>query len=63
MGEERLPRIALRWMPEQKRARGRPKNNWMEVIRKAINERNLQEGQWEDRNQWNLGVGQRARTF
>jgi hypothetical protein len=35
----------------------------MEGIRKAKNERNLQEGQWEDRKQWNLGVGQRGKTF
>jgi hypothetical protein len=28
-----------------------------------MNERNLQEGQWEDRKQWSLGVGQRGRTF
>jgi hypothetical protein len=25
MAVERLPRVALRWRPEQKRARGRPK--------------------------------------
>ena len=50
-------------MPKQKRARGRPKKNWMEGIRKAMNERNLKEGQWEDRNQWNLGVGQRGKSF
>jgi hypothetical protein len=37
--------------------------NWMEGIRKAMNERNLQEGQWEDRKQWILGIGQRGRTF
>jgi hypothetical protein len=30
MAEGRLPRIALQWMPKQKRARGRPKKNWME---------------------------------
>ena len=30
MADGRLPRIALRWMPKQKRARGRPKKNWME---------------------------------
>jgi hypothetical protein len=30
---------------------------WMEGVRKAMNERNLQEGQWEDRRQWSLGVG------
>jgi hypothetical protein len=49
MAEGRLPKIALKWMPKQKRARGRPKKNWMEGIRKAMNERNLQEGQWEYR--------------
>ena len=56
-----MPRIALRWMPKQKRTRGRPKKNWMEGIGKAMNERNLHEGQWEDRKQWSLGVGQRRK--
>jgi len=63
MVEGRLPKIALKWIPKQKRARGRPKKNWMEVIKKAMNERNLNEGQWEDRKQWSLGVGQRRKTF
>jgi len=43
-------------MPKQKRERGRPKKNWMEGIRKAMNERNLNEGQWEDRKQWSLAT-------
>ena len=63
MAEGRLPKIALKWMPKQNRARGRPKKNWMEAIRKAMNERNLNEGQWEDRKQWSLGVGQRRKAF
>jgi hypothetical protein len=63
MVEERLPKIALKWMPKQKTARGRPKKNCMEGIRKAINERNLSEGQWEDRKQWSLGVGKRRKAF
>jgi hypothetical protein len=37
---------------ETKRARERPKKNWMEGIRKAMNEGNPNEGQWEDRKQW-----------
>jgi len=45
------------------RARGRQKKNWMEGIRNAMNERNLSEGQWEDRKQWSVGVGQRRKTF
>ena len=50
-------------MPKQKRARERLKKNWMKGIRKAMNERNLNEGQSEDRKQWSLGVGQRKKTF
>ena len=45
MAEGRLPKIAMKWIPKQKRARGRLKKNWMEGIRKAMNERNLNEGQ------------------
>jgi len=41
----------LKWMPKQKTGRGRPKKNWMEGIRKDMNERNLNEGQWEDSKQ------------
>jgi len=51
-------------MPKQNRARGRPKKkNWLEGIKEAINVRNLNEGQWEDRKQWSRGVGQRRKTF
>ena len=63
MAERRLPKIALQWMPKQKRARGRPNKNWMDGIRKALNERNLNDGQWEGRKQWSLGVGQSIKTF
>jgi len=63
MAEGRLPKIALKWMPKQKRARGRPKKNWMEGIRKTMNERNLNQGQWEDRKHWSVSVGQRRKTF
>jgi hypothetical protein len=55
MAERKLPKTAMKWMPKQKRARGRPKKNWMEGIKKAMNERNLNEGQWEDGKQWSLG--------
>jgi hypothetical protein len=63
MAERRLPKIALKWIPIQKRARGRPKTNWMGGIRKPMNERILHEGEWEVRKQWSLGVGQSRKTF
>jgi hypothetical protein len=34
----------------------------MEGIKKAMNEINLYEGQWEDRKRWSLGVGQRRKN-
>ena len=63
MAEGRLPKMALKWMPKQNRARGRLKKYWMEGIKKAMNERNLNEGQWEERKQWSLGVGQCRKTL
>jgi hypothetical protein len=60
MAEGKLPKTALKWGPKQKRAQGRPNKNWMEGI-KAMNERNLKEGQWEGRKQWSLAVGQRKK--
>ena len=41
MAEERLTKIVLNWMPKQKRARRRPKKNWMEGIKKTMNDGNL----------------------
>jgi len=63
MAEGRLPKIALKWMPNQKRERGRPKKTSMEGIKKAMNERNLNEGQWEERKQCSLCVRQHRKTF
>ena len=63
MSEGTLPKIALKWMPKQRKVRGRPTKNWMEGIKKAMDERNLNKGQWEDRKQWSLGVGQRRKPF
>jgi hypothetical protein len=63
MVEGRLPKTALKWMPKLKKTQGRQKKEWMEGTRKAMNERNLNEGQWEDKKQWSLGVGQRRRAF
>ena len=51
MAEGRLTKIALKWRPKQKTARGRPKKNWMDGIKKTMDERNLKDGQWEDRKE------------
>jgi hypothetical protein len=35
----------------------------MEVKKKALNERNLNEKQWEDRKQQSRGIGEGIKTF
>jgi hypothetical protein len=34
----------------------------MEGIKKTMNGRNIKERQWEDREQWSLGVGEEDRV-
>lgn len=63
MADYRLPKQAMNWIPYHKKKRGRPKITWKEGIRKAMSLRNMQDGQWEDRRQWRLDIGQRRRTF
>jgi len=41
MAEGRLHKIALKWMPKQKRARGRPKKNFMYVLSILFSVHNL----------------------
>ena len=48
---------------ETKESTRKTEEKLMEGIWKAMNERNLNECQWEDRKQWSLGVGQRRTTF
>jgi len=62
-GRRKITQNSIEVDAKQKTARGRPKKNWVEGIRKAMNERNLNEGQWEDRKQWSLGVGQRRKFW
>lgn len=63
MPEERIPKQTLIWIPAEKRRRGRPKKSWIEGIKKAMSERNLAEGQWDNRQEWKSGIGQRRKTF
>lgn len=63
MEERRLPKIAMNWVPPNRRKRGRPKKTWIEGIRKAMSTRDLREEQWNNRIEWKLGIGQRRKTF
>lgn len=63
MNDERLPKQCLEWQPPEHRKRGRPKVNWTTGIRKAMSARDLRDDLWQNRKEWNLGIGQRRKTF
>jgi len=62
-GRRKITQNSIGVDAETKESTRKTEENWMEGIRKATNERNLNEGQWEDRKQWSLGVGQYRTTF
>jgi hypothetical protein len=52
MEEGRLPKEVMKWRPPGRRKRGRPKLTWEEGIRGLMEERELMEEDWNDRNSW-----------
>jgi hypothetical protein len=36
MQEERLPKLIMEWIPEERRKRGRPRKTWMEGVQAAM---------------------------
>jgi hypothetical protein len=36
MPEERLPKLIMEWIPEERRKRGRPRKTWMEGVQAAM---------------------------
>ena len=62
-GRRKITQNSIEVDAETKESTKKTEKNWIEDIRKAMNERNLSEGQWKDRKQWSLGVGQRRKAF
>jgi hypothetical protein len=62
-GRRKITQNSIEVDTETKESTRKTERNWTEGIRKAMNKRNLNEGQWEDKKQWSLGVRQRRKTF
>ncbi|KAL9967989.1 hypothetical protein ACROYT_G026312 [Oculina patagonica] len=58
MRADSVPRVALRWTPQGKRSRGRPKETWRRTVQKDLLERGLTmeaaRQQAEDRQMWQM---------
>lgn len=63
MQDERIPKMVMKWCPRERRRRGRPKTTWMQGIRKAMSARDLNDGDWNDRQRWRVETGRRRRTL
>ena len=52
MEDGRLPKEVMKWRPQGRRKRGRPKHTWAEGIRGLMGEKGLMEEDWNDRGNW-----------
>jgi hypothetical protein len=59
MPEDRIPKLIMEWIPEERRKRGCPRKIWMEGVQAAMTARNLEPDQWRNREEWCLVSGRR----
>jgi hypothetical protein len=59
MPGNRLPRKSLEWEPEGTRRKGRPKDRWIDGVRRSMTDHGLTEEDSRDRDRWrNLVLGE-----
>jgi hypothetical protein len=63
MTEERIPKLIMEWIPEERRKRGRSRKTWMEGVQAAMTLKNLQPDQWRNREEWRLVSGRRRQLL
>jgi hypothetical protein len=63
MPEERLPKLIVKWIPEERRKRERPRKTWMEGVQAAMTARNLEQDKWRNREEWRLVSGRRRQLL
>jgi hypothetical protein len=63
MPEERIPKLVMEWIPEERRKRGRPRKTWMAGIQAAMTTRQLEIYQWRNREEWRLVSGRRQQLL
>jgi hypothetical protein len=61
-GPNTSTKIMIHWEPEGRKKRGRPRRTWKEGIYRAMKERELRMGEWNNRKQWSVAVGRRRQT-
>ncbi|KAK4883266.1 hypothetical protein RN001_006585 [Aquatica leii] len=59
MPEERWPLKIWNWQPPRRRKRGRPRLSWNNGVYQAMQDRYMQEEDWQNRRRWKLGCERR----
>jgi hypothetical protein len=55
MPEERIPKLIMEWIPEERRKRVHTRKTWIEEVKATMTTINL-EDQWRNRKEWRLVV-------
>ena len=63
MPEERIPKLIMEWITQERRKRGRSRKMCMERVQAAMTTRNLEPDQWRNREEWRLVSGRRRQLF
>jgi len=59
MPEERIPKLIMDCIPRERRKRRCPRKTWTEGVQAAMTTRNLEPGQWRNREELRLVSGRR----
>jgi hypothetical protein len=59
MPEERIPKLIMEWIPEERQKRRPPRKTRMDGVQAAMTARNLEQDQWRNREEWRLVSGRR----
>jgi hypothetical protein len=57
MPEDRIPKLIMEWIPQERRKRGCPSKTWLEGVQAAITIRNLEPDEWRNRQEWHFVSG------
>ncbi|PSN49421.1 hypothetical protein C0J52_23133 [Blattella germanica] len=59
MPTDRWPLKIYNWIPPRRKKRGRPRLSWNDNVRQTMDDRQMTDEDWQDRERWKRGCGRR----